>query len=167
MLMITGVGFGIAAIAGLLGFSIAIGAFFAGLVFSRDPKAVKLDTSFSSLYEFFMPFFFIHIGLHVHPGSLSSALGLGSVLLIVAILGKLIGNGVLSLSITNWRSSLLFSMSMIPRAEIALVVIQRGREMGMSIVSDRVYSGMVVVSIATCILSPLLLRFFLKKWPQR
>jgi Kef-type K+ transport system membrane component KefB len=49
MLLIAGLGFIIAALAGLLGFSLAMGAFFAGLVFSRDPKAVKLDASFGAL----------------------------------------------------------------------------------------------------------------------
>lgn len=59
MLTVASIGLIIAAIAGLLGFSVAIGAFFAGLVFSRDPQAVKLDTSFSTLYEFFVPFFLL------------------------------------------------------------------------------------------------------------
>ncbi|MEQ9552776.1 MAG: cation:proton antiporter [Coleofasciculus sp. G3-WIS-01] len=63
MIEVVGISFMIAAIAGLLGFSVAIGAFFAGLVFSRDPDAVKFDASFESLYALFTPFFFIGIGL--------------------------------------------------------------------------------------------------------
>lgn len=59
MIMIAGIGFIIAALAGLLGFSTAVGAFFAGLTYSRDPQAVKMETSFTPLYEFFTPFFFI------------------------------------------------------------------------------------------------------------
>jgi Kef-type K+ transport system membrane component KefB len=58
MLVITGFGFITAAIASLLGFSYALGAFFAGLVFSRDPQAVKLESSFRSLYFFLLPFSF-------------------------------------------------------------------------------------------------------------
>ncbi|MGB5634622.1 MAG: cation:proton antiporter, partial [Waterburya sp.] len=50
MLMVAGIGFIIAALAGFLGFSVAVGAFFAGLVFCHDPDAVILDTSFSTLY---------------------------------------------------------------------------------------------------------------------
>ncbi len=44
MLMVAGIGFIIAALAGFLGFSVAVGAFFAGLVFSHDADAVTLDT---------------------------------------------------------------------------------------------------------------------------
>jgi Kef-type K+ transport system membrane component KefB len=99
MLMVAGFGFIIAALAGLLGFSLALGAFFAGLVFSRDPKAVKLDASFGALYDLFTPFFFIGIGIKIEPSSLSSAVGLGAVLMLAAIIGKLIGNGLPSLFI--------------------------------------------------------------------
>jgi len=55
MLVIIGIGFVMAALAGLIGFSVAIGAFFAGLVFSRDPESVKIESSFDSLYELFSP----------------------------------------------------------------------------------------------------------------
>ncbi|MFP4082139.1 MAG: cation:proton antiporter [Candidatus Aminicenantes bacterium] len=166
MLMIAGFGFIIASVAGLLGFSLAMGAFFAGLVFSRDPKAVRLDTSFGALYDFFVPFFFIAIGLNVDPGSLASAFSLGLILLAVAVIGKLIGNGVLSLMVTGWASSALISVSMVPRAEIAMIVMQKGSQLGGWAVPNNVYSAMVFVSLATCVGAPFVLRLLLKKWPQ-
>lgn len=167
MLMVAGFGFIIAALAGILGFSLALGAFFAGLVFSRDPKAVKLDASFGALYDLFTPFFFIGIGLKIEPSSLNSAVGLGVVLTVVAIIGKLIGNGLPSLIITGWTSALLLSVSMVPRAEIAMIVMQRGRDLGNWAVPDNVFGAMVVVSLTTCIISPLTLKRILKRWPQR
>ena len=51
MLTVTGIGMMFAALAGFLGFSVAIGAFFAGLVFSRDPHALAMERSFETLYE--------------------------------------------------------------------------------------------------------------------
>ena len=78
MLEVVGVGFIIAAVAGLLGFSAAIGAFFAGLLFSRDSEAVKMDASFGALYELFTPFFFIGIGLNIDPRSLNTGLAIFS-----------------------------------------------------------------------------------------
>jgi Kef-type K+ transport system membrane component KefB len=57
MLVMVGTGLLVAALAGVLGFSVAIGAFFAGLVFSRDPESVKVDASFTPLYDLFTPFF--------------------------------------------------------------------------------------------------------------
>jgi len=167
MLIVTGLGFIIAGIGVLLGFSMAIGAFFAGLVFSRDPEAVKWDASFSALYEIFAPFFFIGIGMGVNPQSLTTALGLGGILFVLAVVGKMVGDGGLSLIVTDPKSSALISVSMIPRAEIAMIVMQRGHEMGKWAVSDEVYSAMVIVSLATCVVSPIVLRKFLMKWPQK
>ncbi|MBS3818920.1 cation:proton antiporter [bacterium] len=167
MLMIAAFGFIIASLAALLGFSFALGAFFAGLVFSRDPDAVKLDSSFETLYDFFTPFFFIGIGLSMNPQSLTPALGIGLVLLLTAVVGKLIGNAVFSLTVTGWIPSVLISISMVPRAEIAMVVMQRGKELGEWAVPEKTFSAMVMVALATSLLAPLILRKGLKKWPQR
>jgi len=65
MLVVTVVAFMIATLAGLIGFSVTIGAFFAGLVFSRDPASVNLDASYTTLCELFSPIFFIGIGLNI------------------------------------------------------------------------------------------------------
>lgn len=166
MLILAGLGLIIASLAGLLGFSLAMGAFFAGLVFSRDPKAVRLDSSFGSLYDFFVPFFFIGIGLDINPESLASAFKFGFVLFLVAVLGKLIGNGLFSMAVTDTKASVLLSLSMVPRAEIAMVVMQKGSELGEWAVPDKVFSAMVLVSLATCILSPVFLKILLRKWLQ-
>ncbi|NET34481.1 MAG: cation:proton antiporter [Cyanothece sp. SIO1E1] len=166
MLMVAGTGFIIAALAGLLGFSVAVGAFFAGLVFSRDPEAVKLDASFSTLYEFFVPFFFINIGLQLEPQALTSSFGLGITLLIVAILGKIIGTSGPALVTVGWSSAVLLGLSMIPRAEIAMVIMQRGQQLGDWAVSPQVFAAMTIVSATTCIMTPLLLRPLLQQWSQ-
>ncbi|MDB9305078.1 MULTISPECIES: cation:proton antiporter [Cyanophyceae] len=166
MLTVASIGFIIAAIAGLLGFSVAIGAFFAGLVFSRDPEAVKLDTSFTTLYEFFVPFFFIGIGLQIEPHALTTALGLGSALLIVALLGKIIGAGVPAVFMTGWVGGILLGVSLVPRAEITLIIMQRGLLLGNWAISPEVFAAMVAVCAVTSIVTPLILHRMLEQWPQ-
>lgn len=164
MIIIVGIGIIIASIAGILGFSVAIGAFFAGLVFSRDPKAVKIDTSFESLYEFFSPFFFIGIGLNIDPGSLTSSVNFGIMLLVIAVVGKLIGHGVPAWFTGGWISFWLIGVSMIPRAEIAMIIMKHGRNLGDWAVSSEVFTAMVFVSVLTCIVAPILIRKILTKW---
>ena len=166
LLMIAGFGLIIAALAELLGLSVAIGAFFAGLIFSRDPETVKLDTPFGTLYGFFTPFFFIGIGLNIDPGTLTTGLGIGGALLVVAIIGKLVGTGGPAMLTTGCPGSLLLSISMVPRAEIALVIMQRGLNLGEWAVPGDVFSGMVVVVAVTAVISPMILRVLLKRWPQ-
>ena len=91
MLMVAGVGFVVAALAGMLGFSIAIGAFFAGLIFSRDEDAVKIDASYNTLDELFSPFFFVGIGLSLDPALLTKSVSLGLLLIVVGAVGKIEG----------------------------------------------------------------------------
>ncbi len=166
MILVVGIGFLIAAIASLIGFSVAIGAFFAGLVFSRDPQAVRMEASFTPLYEFFTPFFFVGIGLNIDPKTLTVALGLGSILLVVAVLGKVIGNGGPALITMGWSSSVLIGVSMVPRAEIAMIIMERGYSLGEWAVPPQVFGAMVLVSAATCLISPVVLRSLLHRWPQ-
>ncbi|MFP3868375.1 MAG: cation:proton antiporter [Desulfobacteraceae bacterium] len=165
-LVVAGISFMMAALAALLGFSVAIGAFFAGLVFSRDPQAVKIDASFEALYDFFSPFFFIGIGLNIDPGAISAGLELGLLLLVVAILGKLLGHGLPAVITLGWTGALVLGLSMIPRAEIAMIIMERGLSLGSWAVPPAVYAAMVLVLATTCIISPITVRPLLRRWPQ-
>ncbi len=162
MIMVAGVGVMIAAVAGLLGFSVAIGAFFAGLLFSRDPEAVKLETAFMSIYAFFMPFFFIGIGIGLTLDAFPAALGLGLLLLSVAIVGKLLGVIAPVWLTAGKTSALLLGISMVPRAEIMMIVMKHGRELGDWAVPPEVFSAMIIVSALTSIGVPFVLRPMLR-----
>jgi Kef-type K+ transport system membrane component KefB len=161
MLVVVAIGLMIAALAEMLGFSLAIGAFFAGLVFSRDPDSVKIESSFLPLYELLSPFFFIGIGLALDPAVMDTALGMGGILLVMAILGKLIANGVPVFLMGGIAGALLIGASMVPRAEIAMVIMHKGLSLGEWAIPSHAYAAMVVVSAATCILSPPVVRSLL------
>jgi Kef-type K+ transport system membrane component KefB len=165
IIVVAGMSFIIAALAGLLGFSVAIGAFFGGLVFSRDPDSVKLDGLFDTFYEIFVPFFFIGIGLKIEISALFNAWNLGIIFLGVAVVGKFIGVGAPMLMIRpNPQSAILLGISMIPRAEITMIVMQQGLQMGNWAVSSQLFAAMVVVSVGTSIIAPLVLRPLLQRW---
>lgn len=167
MLVVAGVGFIMAALAGLVGFSSAIGAFFAGLVFSRDPESVKLDASFEPVYELLSPFFFIGIGLNIDPAVIGAGLSLGALLLVVAVLGKIAGDGLGTLLTVGWTGAILVGVSMIPRAEIAMVIMNKGLRLGPWAVPSQVYAAMAVASFSTCVLSAFAVRALLTRWPQK
>jgi Kef-type K+ transport system membrane component KefB len=166
MLLVAGTGIVIAAVAGWLGFSLAIGALFAGLLFSRDPDAVKLDTSFESIYELFTPFFFVSIGIQMDPASLQQGALIGSVLLVPAVLFKILGAGVPALLNTGRAGALLIGLSMVPRAEIAMIIMQRGRQLGDWAVSSSLFSGIVLICAVTAIGTPWVLSGLLERFTQ-
>ncbi|GAB7024155.1 cation:proton antiporter [Salidesulfovibrio brasiliensis] len=155
MLSITGFGFVIAAFAGMLGFSLAIGAFFAGLLFSRDPEAVRDEAPFVPIYDFFSPFFFIVIGLGIDPAVLLTSLELGLVLLVFAILAKLLTAGLPAWALRDSGTGLLVGASMVPRAEITMVIMEQGTHLGDWAVTEEVFSAMVIACAATCLLGPI------------
>ena len=156
---VLGAGLAIAAIAGYLGFSLAIGALFAGLAFSRDPDAVRTDAKFTYFYEFLTPFFFINIGIQIDPGTILPSLGIVLVLLVPAILGKFVGVAAPALRIMKKYDAALLGISMIPRAEIAMVIMYQCHLLGDNVVPDEIFSAMVIVAVITSIFAPLVLRF--------
>jgi Kef-type K+ transport system membrane component KefB len=55
----------------------------------------------------------------------------------------------------------LLGFSMIPRAEIAMIIVHRGMQLGDWALPTDVFGAMVLVSLATCIVSPLVVNVLL------
>lgn len=163
-LMVLGVGAIIAAAADWLGFTLAIGAFFAGLAFSRDPDAIKDDRPFNTICVLFIPFFFIDIGLSLEVGALAAAVGFGAVLAVAAIVGKLVGAGLPAIPGAGLRDAALIGISMVPRAEIAMVIASGGAALGEWAMPPEAFGGIVVVAIVTSVSAPPVLRLLLDRW---
>ena len=121
------------------------------------------DTRFAYFYEFFTPFFFIEIGMQIDPGTFFTSISLASLLLVAAVLGKVIGVGGTALVTMPKNNAMLLGISMIPRAEIALVIIYQCQLLGRNIVPDEIFTAMVWVSVMTSILAPLILRSLLTR----
>ena len=166
ILVVVGIGIVIASVAATLGLSLAIGALFAGLVFSRDPRVVHMNTLFRPIHDLFTPFFFISIGMAIEPSSLGSASLVGGVLLGVAVLGKLIGAGLPAWPLVGWRGATLIGVSMVPRAEIAMIVVHQGHRLGPQALPPDAYGAMALIVAVTCVVAPIMIRILLQRWPQ-
>lgn len=158
MLVVLGIGLIVAASAALIGLSVAIGAFFAGLIFSSNPDAVKIDASFEAIYDLFVPFFFVGIGLILDLSVLTLAIGPALILLLSAAASKFIGAGIPAMMTLGKEAGFLIGLSMIPRAEIALIIIQRGLSLGEWAVNSSVFAYIVIICFVTTLLVPLLLK---------
>ncbi len=154
MLIVVAIGSLIAAIAGLLGFSLAVGALLAGLVFSKAPRRIRQDSTYSGLYDFLTPFFFIGIGLKLEPSALAGAVGAGLVLVIAAVAGKIIGTALPALWAAPKGSAWVMGVSMVPRAEIAMVIIDQAGRFGTEVVPASLYGAMTLVTLITCSITP-------------
>ncbi|MBD3347010.1 MAG: hypothetical protein GF401_18300 [Chitinivibrionales bacterium] len=155
----------VASAAGLFGFSMAMGAFFAGLAFSRDPEAVKCESSFKPLYDLFSPFFFISIGFSIAPSFITSSGATGLIILAAAVAGKLAGTIFPFMLYTSRRQALTLGISMVPRAEVAMIIIHQAHRIAPEMVPQSIVSAIALVAIITAILSPIIIEGLLKKKP--
>lgn len=162
IVVVVGLGLFVAAISGLLGFSFAIGAFFVGIILSGNRTKIKVDASFDAIYALFVPFFFIAIGFTI---DLSGTTIIWSSLLIfmaAAFLGKFLGAGLGTWTSMGFEYAGIIGLSMIPRAEIFLIIMQRGYELGAWAVTSEIFTYSVILSAVSAIIVPILLRVNLK-----
>ncbi len=149
----------IAFLASEFGIAAIIGAYSAGIIFSLLPKARnKIDHDVSIIaYTLFTPVFFANIGLEVNLSGISSVLLLSFMFLLAAIVGKIIGCGLgAKLSKFTNKECLQVGIGMIPRAEVALIVANLGKNSG--ILSDGLFTAAIVVAIGTTLVTPPLLK---------
>jgi Kef-type K+ transport system membrane component KefB len=141
---------GMAAITG----SYLAGLFVAGTA-SRETVSREILPMINS---FFAPLFFVSIGMEVNVWDLRGRLAFFSVLLAVAIFGKIIGCGVgARFAGFGNRESLVVGVGMIPRGEVGLITASLGYSAGL--VTGNVYVQMVMVVLVSTLVTPGLLRY--------
>lgn len=135
------------------------GAYIAGMVLSLSDKESYLSKRFGTLsYIYLSPIFFASIGLKVILPSMSATIIIFAVVLtLVAMLTKLIGCG-LGAKICRYttRESVQIGVGMISRGEVALIVASKGAALGL--LGSEIMGPVVIVVIATTIITPILLK---------
>jgi Kef-type K+ transport system membrane component KefB len=137
-----------------------IGAFMAGLFLARSPLKSRIEAGFSSIaYGVFVPIFFANVGLSANLRQISVdglLLLLGMVVVVAA--SKLLGPTVASRigGTMTGRETLQLGFGMIPRGEVVLIVASFGIVEG--IISNDIYSTVVVLVVLTTLLTPPVLR---------
>lgn len=155
-------GYGLAAEL-LGGMATITGAFLAGLMFARSPEKEVLTPRISALaYGFFVPIFFVNIGLDVHLETLSSGLLLTIVLIAAAVVGKFIGAGLGA----YWggfsrREAAQLGAGMISRGEVGLIVASVGAAAGL--VTDTEFSAIVEMVVISTLITPPALRWLFRQ----
>ena len=135
------------------------GAFLAGLFLSRSPLRDRIQASVAVIaYGFFVPIFFISVGLVADTHMLvGQGVWLIVAMVIVAIVSKIMGAGLGArlAGFTN-RESLQLGVGMMSRGEVGLIVATLGVSQGL--LSGQVFAGVVGVVIVTTLLTPPALR---------
>ncbi|HWP28694.1 MAG TPA: cation:proton antiporter, partial [Chloroflexota bacterium] len=121
--LVLAIGFLGAAVAQAAGLALIIGAYSVGLAFSRVRTAAALRRVLRPVYHLLVPIFFVVIGMLVDLPAMSTVLLFGTVITLLAILGKVVGCGAIALAVGfNRLGALRVGLGMLPRGEVALII---------------------------------------------
>ena len=158
-----GFAFVLAWLANWIGLATIVGAFAAGLLlgelFSEElSEGHSLRDLLSPVESLIVPVFFVLMGMQVKLETLANkeafviAIGLTA----AAIVGKLAAGLACSPKVNR----LVVGIGMIPRGEVGLIFVSVGK--GLGIVTDAVFSAVVMMVMVTTILTPPLLKIALE-----
>lgn len=137
-----------------IGLAAIIGAFVAGLVVGQTHFTVRLREHVSLIGGgFFIPIFFVTVGMKFDLGAITTVGPFAVVLVIVAIIGKVVGCGLgAKVSKFSSRESFAVGVAMMPRAGVELILIKLGLDHG--IIGTDIASAILVMVIITTFITP-------------
>lgn len=141
------------------GMATITGAFLLGLFLARLPFKHRIEQGIIALaYGFFVPIFFVNIGLAINMRAISGNSWILAILItIVAILSKIIGSGLGAKmgGYTNLES-LQLGIGMVSRGEVGLIVASLALAEGF--VTPEIFSVAVFMVIMATLVTPPMLR---------
>jgi CPA2 family monovalent cation:H+ antiporter-2 len=158
LLSVLGVCFGYALLANIVGLSVAIGAFLAGVLVAESKSAEVSKLLASPIKDMFVAIFFISVGALMDISQLENYVVIAIVLIAVATGMKFGGNMLGNFLFRQKRGKSIRSAFALasPRGEFSIVIVKAGVDIGA--VSTFLFPLIGVVSIITAFLSPFLIR---------
>lgn len=139
------------------GLAMIIGAYAIGLALSESRLRHAVEEKMGTLANAIVPIFFCTMGMLVDVTSLVNAIGVGAVITVLAIIGKVFGSGVPALGVGfNMRGASRIGFGMLPRGEVALIVAGIGLSNG--IIQQELFDIAIMMTIVTTIIAPIALK---------
>jgi len=169
--------FAYALLAEYLGMHFILGAFQAGLFFSRQKVRKSTYEDIQNKIKgvtngFLAPIFFASVGLHLNVSAFAVIPGFVILLIIVATLGKVFGSGLAArLTGVKTRDSAAIGIAMNARGAVELVIADIALRAGVfSFPSptppqiEYLFSAVVIMAVITTLLTPVMLHLIYKVW---
>jgi CPA2 family monovalent cation:H+ antiporter-2 len=158
LLSVLGVCFGYALLANIVGLSVAIGAFLAGVLVAESKSAEVAKILSSPIKDMFVAIFFISVGALMDVSQLGNYIYIAIALIAVSIGMKFGGNMLGNFLFRQKRGKSLRSAFALaaPRGEFSIVIVKTGVDAG--VVSAFLFPLIGVISIVTAFLSPFLVK---------
>jgi len=158
LLSVLGVCFGYALLANIVGLSVAIGAFLAGVLVAESKSAEVAKILSSPIKDMFVAIFFISVGALMDVSQLQNYIYIAVALIAVATGMKFGGNMLGNFLFRQNRGKSLRSAFALaaPRGEFSIVIVKTGVDIGA--VSSFLFPLIGVISIITAFISPFLVK---------
>jgi Kef-type K+ transport system membrane component KefB len=149
------------------GMAAITGTFLAGLMFSRTPERAEIQNGFRPLaYGFFVPIFFVTVGLGVNLRELSTrTIAILVLITAAAVLGKVAGAGLgARLAKFSWHEALQLGIGLVSRGEVGLIVAKMGLDRGY--LEGEIFSAIVGMVLISTLITPPMLRSAFQRFPS-
>ena len=158
LLSVLGVCFGYALLANIVGLSVAIGAFLAGVLVAESKSSEVAKILASPIKDMFVAIFFISVGALMDISHLENYIFIAIALIAVATGMKFGGNLIGNFLFRQKRGKAFRSAFALasPRGEFSIVIIKTGVDIGA--VSSFLFPLIGIISIITAFISPFLIR---------
>ncbi|MGA2420352.1 MAG: cation:proton antiporter [Candidatus Acidiferrum sp.] len=148
---------GTAALAQSLGFSVALGAFLAGLSISGLNDLHEAHEQLVPLRDAFVALFFVSLGTLIDPSLLWKSLPLLGLMLLLIVLGKfLVWTSVVWIFRYSFQTALAVAAGLTQIGELSFVVVQVARSSGM--VSENVFTTVIAASLLSILVNVFFVR---------
>lgn len=163
----------------LMGLHLIMGAFLAGQFVRKETMDDKVyeaisDRFYGISYGFLVPIFFASLSFHLHLSGDPYFIFFATILILVAVAGKLIGCGIGAVaSGYNWRESAVIGFGMNGRGAVELVVasvvIQLSDQLlntgviNAPLLTEDQFSSLVLMAFVTTLMAPVSLKWAVAK----
>lgn len=151
-----------AAVAQAVGFSVALGAFLAGLSISGSEDLHEAHTTLIPLRDAFVALFFVSLGTLVVPSVIIHNLPLLGVMLLLIVVGKfVVWLGVMKLFRYSLWTSIAVAAGLTQIGELSFILVEVAKKSGL--VGEEVFTATLAASLISIFLNMLLVRWAMRR----
>lgn len=158
LLVTLAISLGTAAVTQMIGLSLALGAFLAGLIISASGYGHETLARLLSLRDAFVALFFVTIGILIDPRVIINNLSL-----LVTMVGLIVGGmfviwtAVVRLFGYSWTTAFLAGIGLTQIGEFSFVLVQVAKAAGH--IGEEVYNATLAASVITILMNAALVRY--------
>ena len=157
LLSVLGLCFGYALLSNLIGLSVGIGAFLAGVLVAESKSSEISKILASPIKDMFVAIFFVSVGALMDISQMQNYIFVALAFIAVSIVVKFGGTVVGGLIFRQGKKRILrSSLALSPRGEFSIIIVKVGIDMG--VVSAFLFPLIGIISIITAFITPFMIR---------